>query len=123
MKLGDRRRLLGGRGEAIAVRYLMERGFRILHRNWRCRSGELDIVADDGEELVFVEVRTRRHTGTKGTAEESVDFRKQRRVRETALVFMRQHRLLHRKMRFDVVTVTFGDHDGELMINHIKYAF
>ena len=63
---------VGRRGEEAACAYLAERGYRILDRNWRCRLGEIDIVAERGDIVVFVEVRTR--TGTRfGTGAESVD--------------------------------------------------
>lgn len=78
----DARVSLGRQGEAIAAQYLADRRYEIIARNWRTRSGELDIVARDGEWLVFVEVRTRR-AGRRGAAptaglpEESVTPRKQ----------------------------------------------
>jgi putative endonuclease len=78
----DRRQALGRQGEDLAVLYLTQQGYDIITRNWRTRSGELDIVARDGDWLVFVEVRTRRIRGgaagpALGTPEESVAPRKQ----------------------------------------------
>ncbi|MGC8781941.1 MAG: YraN family protein, partial [Anaerolineae bacterium] len=82
---GGERRAIGKQGEDRAVAYLEQLGYAILARNWRTRRGELDIVARDGECLVFVEVRTRR-SGRRaaapalGAAEESVTPRKQRQL-------------------------------------------
>lgn len=119
----DLRRELGRRGEEWAAEWLASQGCRILDCNWRCPGGELDIVAEDGETVVFVEVRSRRNTGTFGTPEQSVDARKQRRVREVARYYLYKHKWLERKIRFDVIAVTFS-RSGELLEwNHIRQAF
>ena len=78
----DRRKALGGQGEDLAAAYLGQQGYDIITRNWRVRAGELDIVARDGDWLVFVEVRTRRiergaSVPALGSPEESVTPRKQ----------------------------------------------
>jgi putative endonuclease len=73
------RRTLGQHGEGLAVAYLQQQGYGIIATNWRCRTGEIDIIAVDGPSLVFVEVRTRRST-LFGHAEESVTPSKQRRL-------------------------------------------
>ncbi len=100
-------------GEAAAVRLLRREGYEIIERNWRCRSGEIDIVAKQGERLIFVEVRTRSGESRFGTAAESVDYRKQRKLRETALVYVRSAGLQGMAMRFDVVAVLLGPSAGE----------
>ncbi|HYX97629.1 MAG TPA: YraN family protein, partial [Geodermatophilus sp.] len=71
---------LGARGERIAAAHLTDSGLRVLDRNWRCREGELDIVARDGDTLVFCEVKTRRAVGF-GHPVEAVGHAKQRRLR------------------------------------------
>ena len=71
---------LGFHGERIAAAYLSSSGLRLLDRNWRCREGELDIVARDGDALVFCEVKTRRGVGY-GHPVEAVTHTKQRRLR------------------------------------------
>jgi putative endonuclease len=96
---------------------------RILARNWRARSGEIDIIGETDGRLVFVEVRTRRASGRFGTALESVDARKQRQVRETALVYLHATRQAERSCRFDVVAVTVEGAGGKADIVHIPNAF
>lgn len=96
---------LGQRGEEQAAQYLRAQGYRLLARNWRKREGELDIVAMDGDTLVFVEVKTRR-TVRYGVAEESVDERKQARLAQLAQRFIDENpQLAFRECRFDVVVI------------------
>ncbi|MBP5489534.1 MAG: YraN family protein [Lachnospiraceae bacterium] len=103
------RRTVGNEAEEAVVRFLRERGYRILERNYRCRLGEIDIVAEDGGYLVFAEVKYRR-TGDFGLPEEAVDARKAQRIRNTALWYMKEHRLApDTAIRFDVAAM---DADG-----------
>lgn len=87
MPPADPRRGLGRAGEDLAVRALTERGYIIVARNWRCPAGELDIIARDGECLVFVEVRTRRG-GWRGAAADSVGPRKRARLAALADAYL-----------------------------------
>jgi putative endonuclease len=105
----DPRRVETGRGgEEIATRHLEERGLTILERNVRFRDGEIDVVAEEGPVLVFVEVRRRRAEET-GTAAESVTGRKRARIVRAARRWLAGHpRQAARPVRFDVVAV-----DGE----------
>lgn len=119
----DHRLALGRWGEEQAAAYLADSGFMVLERNWRARSGEIDVIAGDGDTLVFVEVRTRRSTGRFGTAEESVDSRKIRQVRETAQLYLHMVKLHGRKCRFDVIAVTGSPEAGKPAIRHIPNAF
>lgn len=119
----DGRRSLGQWGEEQAAEYLGSSGMRILERNWKARSGEIDIIGEEDGRLVFVEVRTRRPSGRFGTAAESVDARKQRQVRQTALVYLHATRQTDRSCRFDVIAVTASGPDGKTDILHIPNAF
>lgn len=92
-------------GEERAVEYLRARGYSVIERNFRCRVGEIDIVARDGDTLVFVEVRTRTD-GRRGTALEAVTPAKQRRVAQVAEVYLTMRRLHAAVCRFDVVGIT-----------------
>jgi putative endonuclease len=95
---------LGALGEAVAAIWLEDLGFRLLAQNHRCRWGEVDIVAEDGDCLCFVEVRTRR--GSFVTPAETIGLRKQRRVVTAAYDFLVRGEVAHqRAMRFDVVEV------------------
>ena len=85
--MSDGRKTTGSRGELLAAGYLRRQGYTILRTNWRCRRGEIDIIARDGATLVFVEVRTRRSTNL-GSPEESVTPAKQRRLAELAQTYL-----------------------------------
>lgn len=101
----ESRHALGARGERLAEAHLRGLGFRILARNLHLRSGELDLVALDGDALVFVEVRTRRGSGF-GSAEASVDARKRARIVRAARRALAERRWpRHRRLRFDVVAI------------------
>lgn len=119
----DRRRQTGLAGEAAACRHLENDGYTIIERNWRCRAGEIDIIAALDHTLVFVEVRTRRAGGRFGTAAESVDRRKQQQVALIAQVYLRMRQLAYPPMRFDVIAVTMNRDDSISEIKHIKAAF
>ena len=116
------RRPLGRRGEAAAARFLRRRGLRIVARSNRLKPGELDIVALDGDVLVFVEVKTRR-SGDFGHPAEAVTPAKQRRLSRLAVTFMKRHGLLDRKARFDVVAVTWPEGKWFPEIEHFPDAF
>lgn len=114
-------KLLGARGEDIAARYLAARGYRIRERNFRCRLGEIDLVAEDGGVLVFVEVKARR-SGRFGLPQEAVTPLKQARLRRLAQYYLLTHGGLERPCRFDVLAVTFGP-GGEAKAELIRGAF
>lgn len=106
---------LARRGEDQAAQYLQAQGYRLLARNWRRRTGELDIVAMEGDTLVFVEVKTRR-TLNYGLAEESIDARKQAQLARLAQQFIEAHPALQfRECRFDVVVI-----DGTVLPEQIR---
>jgi putative endonuclease len=110
------RMTLGRRGERIAERHLRRRGYRILERNFRAAGAEIDLVALDGDTLVFVEVKTRRTAGT-GEPAEAVNFNKQSHLRRAAELYAMAHRAQDRAMRFDVVAIEAGNarHHLELL--------
>ena len=94
---------LGQRGEDLAAVHLEERGYVVRERNWRCPAGEVDIVAEDGGCLAFVEVRTRRGRAY-GTPEESVTPAKQAKLVELAQTYLQEHSW-EGDWRIDVVAV------------------
>ena len=112
---------LGGHGEHLAVAYLTDAGLTVLDRNWRCREGELDIVARDGDALVFCEVKTRRGTGF-GHPVEAVTAVKQRRLRTLAQRWLASHDEHAPDLRFDVVGVLVRP-DRPALITHLRAAF
>jgi putative endonuclease len=111
---------LGRRGERAAEKYLKRNGYRIVARNFRAAGAEIDLVAIDGETLVFVEVKTRR-SRISGAPEEAVDERKQLRMRRAAEVFLARYRAGGKELRFDIVAV---DASGKrLEIELLRNAF
>ncbi|GHO91387.1 UPF0102 protein [Reticulibacter mediterranei] len=95
---------LGQTGERLAAERLVQCGYRILERNVRSRYGEIDIVAEEGDDLVFVEVKTRRGVAY-GLPEEAVTVRKQQKLIELALYYLDAHACSERSWRIDVVAV------------------
>ncbi len=108
-KIKSARQGLGRTGERLAAHTLERRGYRILERNFRCRHGEIDLVAEDGQDLVFVEVKTRRGTAF-GRPEEAVTPSKQRKLLEIATYYLDLHSCSDRAWRIDVVAVQFSTH-------------
>lgn len=95
---------VGAFGERLAERFLVERGMTILDRNWRCSHGELDLVAREGDYLVFCEVKTRRGTGF-GEPIEAVGWRKAARLRRLAAAWLAGHGQSAPDVRIDVVGI------------------
>ncbi|MDZ7749354.1 MAG: YraN family protein [Halofilum sp. (in: g-proteobacteria)] len=100
----------GRAAEQRALDYLEAQGLRLRARNYRCRWGEIDLVMETGEGIVFVEVRYRRHAGYGGAAG-SVDRRKQARLVRAAGTYLARERLCERPARFDVLAI---DTDGDI---------
>ncbi len=111
----------GHSGETVAAAHLESLGCRILARHYCVRGGELDIVAQDGEIIVFVEVKARRG-GRFGGPAESVTYRKRSRITSAAMAFLREHNLDDRPCRFDIVEVILNS-DGLASVNLIRDAF
>jgi putative endonuclease len=112
---------LGSLGERIAATYLTDAGLRVLDRNWRCREGELDIVARDRDALVFCEVKTRRGVGF-GLPVEAVDATKQRRLRILGRRWLAAHDEHAPELRFDVVGVLVRP-GRPALVTHLRAAF
>ncbi|OZC43258.1 YraN family protein [Rhodococcus sp. WWJCD1] len=112
---------LGARGEDLAVRHLEDIGLEVIERNWRHRSGELDIIAREGDTMVFVEVKTRSGIGY-GTPAEAVTYTKQVRIRGLALSWLALQQGPWVQIRFDVIAIVVG-RDVNPVITHIRAAF
>src|SRR4051812_44334549 len=116
---------IGRHGEQLAVRHLEAAGLQVLARNWRCREGELDIVARDGSVLVFAEVKTRSSLAF-GAPAEAVDRAKSARIRHLALRWIMAQResaqpVSWEAVRFDVVSVVRGA--GGFAVTHLPGVF
>lgn len=124
--MSNHRRLLGQRGEQLAKHFLLQKGYQIIGQNVRTRQGEIDLIAQDGRTLVFVEVRTRSSLAC-GTAAESVTWRKKQKLRELAVAYLQAQPRQVPAFRFDVVAIfqpgsTRGEHI-EPTIEHFVGAF
>lgn len=113
---------LGDRGERAAVRFLKRKGYRILARQYRNSFGEIDIIALDGQRVVFAEVKTRQSTAA-GRPFEAVDQRKQQKLTKLALVWLKKHRRLEQTARFDVLSVVWPPQAKQPQIEHFVNAF
>jgi putative endonuclease len=112
---------LGRTGEDLAARHLAKLGFVVLSRNWRCREGELDVVATDGRTLVVCEVKTR--TGPKfGDGAEAVTADKMARIRRLTGRWLSVHRVGWCRIRFDVISICLPE-SGDAQLRHIEGAF
>jgi putative endonuclease len=111
---------LGARGEALAAATLVRAGMRLLERNWRAGHREIDLIAEDGEVVVFVEVKTRSRRSFGGPLA-AVTRRKQRHLTVAARLFLAQRGWSNRACRFDVVAVVV-EH-GKIDVQHVRGAF
>jgi putative endonuclease len=118
----DTRRVTGTRGEDEAARFLTRSGYAILDKNVRTRAGEIDLVAREGNTLVFVEVKTRRDMEG-DPPQAAVNTRKQNRLGRLAHGYLKLKRIRQTPCRFDVVSVIFNDEGAVKAIRHIPNAF
>ena len=120
---GEESRRLGRWGEDLSAAFLEEKGCRIVDRNWKCRFGELDLVAEGGGFLCFVEVKLRR-SNRFGTGAEQVDRRKREKLRTAAELYLQTHPAVLQP-RFDVIEVLAPNGLGTKnpKIRHIEGAF
>ncbi|KHO21479.1 YraN family protein [Mycolicibacterium setense] len=111
---------IGALGEQLASEYLAAQGLRTLARNWRCRYGELDVIAEEvaTNTVVFVEVKTRTGEGFGGLAE-AVTAQKLRRIRRLAALWLVEQTSRYAALRIDVIRVRLG-HRREPELTHIK---
>lgn len=117
----DMRRIRTGRcGEDLAVAHLRKEGYQIVTQNYRCLYGEVDIIALDGDTIVFIEVKSRR-SETFGQPQDAVGPKKQRKLSRISLHYLQQKRLEGHNARFDVVSVRMSP-DGN-RIDLIRNAF
>jgi putative endonuclease len=111
---------LGTKGEDLAVRFLQKKGYRIVKRNYKTPVGEIDIIARDGDTIVFIEVKTRTDISF-GYPFEAVNKRKRQKLKNLALLYLKRQGK-ESPVRFDVLSIFCMD-DGKKDIEHIKDAF
>lgn len=117
----DQRKAKGALGEQAAASFLENLGYRIIERNWRCRSGEMDLIASREDTLVFIEVRSR-SSSNYGTPAESITARKITQVRQTAAVYLHMNGIRDIPIRFDMISVRLID-ETAVVTEHIIEAF
>ncbi|PKM61460.1 MAG: YraN family protein [Firmicutes bacterium HGW-Firmicutes-4] len=111
----------GNAGEALAVAFLKNADHQIRDRNYKKPSGEIDLITQDGDTLVFIEVKYRKNLDY-GYPREAVNRAKQKRIAKTALWYLKEQQLDDVNIRFDVVEIYYSQ-DGEQVINHFESAF
>nr|BCX01257.1 MAG: UPF0102 protein [Bacteroidota bacterium] len=111
---------LGRRGEALAATYLERKGWRILDRNYRFERAEVDLVATDGREIIFVEVKTRA-SDQMGYPEEAVTARKRRQLYRVAEAWLQERRMWGSPIRFDIIAILWPP-KGEPVVEHFEDA-
>lgn len=112
-----KRKVLGNLGEEIAVEYLQKENYKIIERNFYCKQGEIDIVAQKQKEIIFIEVKTRTNN-LFGMPAEAVNATKQKHIKQSANYFLCKNDLLEAYTRFDVIEIKLIN--GKFEINHIK---
>jgi len=119
--LSKERISLGKHGEDLAVTYLKKNRYTIIQRNYRQKSGEIDIIARNGDTLIFVEVKTRKSLHF-GHPFEAVTQKKQAQISRTALDYMTRNKLTEATVRFDVISIMMVP-DGNPQIEHLTNCF
>lgn len=114
-----KRHIIGKEGEEIVADYLLKNNYQIIQRNFECRQGEIDIVAKDNEELVFIEVKTRTNS-LYGTPSEAVNRIKQSHIKRVIRYYLYKNKLENSFVRIDVIEVKISGRNH--YINHIKKA-
>jgi len=115
-----KRQKVGKYGESTATEFLKQNGYTIIERNYRCKLGEIDIIAMDKETIVFIEVRVKK-TSKFGHPKATITPKKMRKISLTALNYLKINNKLNNKARFDVVAISLFE--PEKKIELIKNAF
>lgn len=114
------RQLLGKKGEDAACAYLERRGYSICRRNYRCRYGEIDIIAAKGSKLSFIEVKTRRNLNF-GLPCLAVTYAKQQKIRSAALFYLQHENKYQQQISFDVIEILVEGNVAKL--HHLPHCF
>ena len=112
------KRTIGNIGEEMAVKYLIKNKYRILERNFRCKLGEIDIIAKDGVYIVFVEVKMRKNSDF-GMPAEAVNFYKQRKIIQVAQYYLMSKGIEY-NIRFDIVEILANIEENKTQIKNIR---
>lgn len=118
----DSRKEVGNKGEKLAAKFLKRKGYKIIQRNYKCKLGEIDIIAEQDRTIVFVEVKTRR-TQEFGPPQNAITAAKRSQISKVALFYIREKKLVDQSCRFDVIGITFSPESRKPRIEHIENAF
>ncbi|HGJ64241.1 TPA: YraN family protein [bacterium] len=121
-KMQRSKKQVGDKGEDIASDFLTKKGYEVIQRNYRCRFGEIDIIAEHDGTIIFVEVKTR-HTASFGMPQEAITASKIRKISKTAVLYVQERALIDHACRFDVIAITYPKYSLEPNILHIENAF
>lgn len=113
---------IGALGEGISENHLKNLGYRILDKNFRCKCGEIDLIAVNKGYICFIEVKTRYATNF-GMPAESVSYSKQHKIYNTAQVYILKKNIIDCNFRFDVMEVILNSSNNDFLVNHIEDAF
>jgi len=116
------KKALGQKGEEIACKTLEENGYRLLDKNFRCKQGEIDVIADDRGVICFIEVKSRSSEAF-GLPEEAIDRRKQRKLWAAAMIYLEKKKIKSKDMRFDVVSVDLRTDKARILKNAFYVDF
>lgn len=111
----------GNTGEVLGEKYFINQSYSIRHKNYRKSVGEIDLIVEKEETIVFVEVKYRRNLNY-GYPKEAVNYSKQKRISKAALWYLKEMDLFDYNVRFDVLEIYFDD-EGQQVINHFENAF
>lgn len=112
----------GRKGESLAVSHLKKNGYRVLEQNYRTKTGEIDIIAKDGDVIVFIEVKARQ-TSAYGNPKYAVTWTKQQKIARSALTYLKSTNQMGKRARFDVVAIHPAEDPDRPSIEIIKNAF
>jgi len=118
----DYNRDIGILGEDISENHLKNLGYRIIEKNFRCKCGEIDLIAKNKGYICFIEVKTRYGTNF-GMPSESVTFSKQNKICKTAQIYISRRNIIDSNFRFDVMEVILNSNNNDFLVNHIEDAF
>jgi putative endonuclease len=114
------KQFMGKYGEDLSAKYLQDRGYQIIERNWRCNLGEIDLIAKEGNRIIFVEVKTRNGSGY-GHPFEAITALKVSRMRKLAAQWCAENKSAGSKVRLDAIAVLIQN--GKVAIEHLKQVF
>lgn len=121
-KKKNHRKELGSKGEDIAVRFLKKKGYKIIKRNYKCKYGEIDIIAERDNITAFIEVRTMQAEKF-GIPQDFITNIKTDHISKSALNYIKEENLFDRSCRFDLMAINLSDTLSEPKIEHIENAF